>query len=63
MVVLDGYMKYVCAVLAQIFWPEPIVSEPRRVVQRFPLMPHQGATLDCGVHTFYYLAALHVRPQ
>ena len=63
MVVLDGYMKYVCAVLAQTFWPEPIVAEPRRVIQRFPLMPHQGATLDCGVHVFYYLAALYARPQ
>jgi hypothetical protein len=43
MVVLDGYLQFVCAMLAQIYWPAPL-AEPRKVIQRFPLLPHQGAT-------------------
>jgi hypothetical protein len=43
MVVFDDYLQFVCAMLAQIYWPAPI-AEPRKVVQRFPLLPHQGAT-------------------
>jgi hypothetical protein len=62
MVVLDGYMQFVCALLAQIYWPEKLYA-PRPVVQRFPLTPHQGPTLDCGVYTCYYLAALHAHPE
>lgn len=61
MVVHDGYLRYLFAVLAQMFWPEDM-TKPRRVVQKFPLVPHQGATNNCGVYTFYFLASLYLHP-
>jgi hypothetical protein len=61
MVVLGGYLKHVVALLAQIFWPEDM-SKPRAVVQRFPLVPHQGSTNNCGVYNIYFLACLQLRP-
>jgi hypothetical protein len=61
MVVLDGYLRYVVAVFAQIFWPADI-TKPRRVIQKFPLVPHQGGTNNCGVYAFYFLACLYVDP-
>ena len=61
MVVHDGYLRYLFAMIAQMFWPEDM-TKPRRVVQKFPLVPHQGLTNNCGVYTFYFLACLYLHP-
>jgi Ulp1 family protease len=44
--------------LADACWPVPGGAKQRKIVQKLPLVPHQGYTLDCGVFTVIYFAGL-----
>ena len=46
--------------LANAIWPSPGVKQ-REIVQKTPLVPHQGATLDCGVFSIIHFASLVTR--
>jgi Ulp1 family protease len=45
------------ALLADACWPLPGAKQ-RTIVQKLPLVPHQGYTQDCGVFTVIYFAGL-----
>ena len=44
--------------LANACWPLQGDAKHREIVQITPLVPHQGFTSDCGVHTVIYFAGL-----
>ena len=44
--------------IANACWPLQGDAKHREIVQITPLVPHQGFTNDCGVHTVIYFAGL-----
>ena len=55
--IFNGFNSFMIAVLANACWPEECANQ-REIVQRTPLVPHQGYTLDCGVHALIHFANL-----
>ena len=54
----DGFNACFIAMLANACWPVPSGAKQRTIVQKLPLVPHQGYTNDCGVFTVIYFAGL-----
>lgn len=58
---LNAIMRYTLCYIASILWPS---SKPnRRVVYKYPLVPHQGTTLDCGLHVINHIACMVLQPD
>jgi len=57
-IVFDGFNACFVAMLANACWPLQGDAKHREIVQITPLVPHQGFTNDCGVHTVIYFAGL-----
>ena len=56
-VAFDGFNACMIALLADACWPLPGARQ-RTIVQKLPLVPHQGYTQDCGVFAVIYFAGL-----
>ena len=59
--VFDGFNACLIAMIADACWPLQGGARHQEIVQRTPLVPHQGYTNDCGVFTVIYFAGLFLK--
>ena len=59
--IFDSINSHLLAMLANAVWPTD--NKKRMIVQKTPLVPLQGATLNCGLYSIYFVACMLLRKE